>query len=183
MPRYDSSAVNDKRTDSASSGSDDDADFVSKTRRKQEMHELQKLGAALVELADSQIGAIALDEGLKAAVLEARRIKSHEAKRRQIQYIGRLMRSLDAEPIREHLAALHGDSAQASARHRRLEAWRERLIGDDEALTAFAAEHPRANLQSLRALIRNARKEMKEAKPPRAQRELFRFIKECSSNP
>ena len=94
------------------------------------------------------------------------------------------MRDLDAEPIRARLAAIDGHSAQASARHRRLEAWRERLIAGEEALTEFAAEHPRADIQALRALIRNARKEAREQKPPRAFRDLFRFIKECSdSNP
>ena len=76
-----------------------------------------------------------------------------------MQYIGRLMRKVDPAPIRARIAEIEGSSAQATARHRRLEAWRERLIGDDAALTAFAAEHPGADLQALRALIRNARKE------------------------
>ena len=150
---------------------------VSKTRRKREMIELQSLGAALVELPESQVRAMALDEGLVAAVLEAKRVRSHEAKRRQLQYIGRLMRSLDPEPIRAQLAAAEGSSAQAAAAHRRLEAWRERLLADDAALTSFASEHPGADLQELRALIRNARKEQKEGKPPRAYRELFRTLK------
>ncbi|HEU4442402.1 MAG TPA: ribosome biogenesis factor YjgA, partial [Burkholderiales bacterium] len=102
----------------------------------------------------------------------------HEAKRRQMQYIGRLMRDVDAVPIRARIAELEGSSAQAAARHRRLEAWRERLIGDDETLTAFAAEHPGADLQALRTLIRNARKEASLGKPPHAYRELFRFLKD-----
>ena len=153
---------------------------VSKTQRKNEMLELQALGAALVELSDSQLAQFPLDAPLREAVLEAKRIKSHGAKKRQMQYIGRLMRDADAEPIRARLAALEGGSAQATARHRRLEAWRERLLAEDEALTEFAAEHPGADLQELRALIRNARKEAKEQKPPRAYRELFRFVKQCS---
>ena len=150
---------------------------VSKTRRKREMTELQSLGAALVELPESQVRAMDLDEGLVAAVLEAKQLRSHEAKRRQLQYIGRLMRSLDAEPIRSQLAAVEGTSAQAAAAHRRLEAWRERLLADDNALTSFASEHPGADLQEIRALIRNARKEQKDGKPPRAYRELFRALK------
>jgi len=159
-------------------------DVVSKTQRKNEMLELQALGAALVELSDSQLAQFTLEPRLREAVDEAKRIKSHGAKKRQIQYIGRLMRDLDAEPIRAGLAAIEGGSAQATARHRRLEAWRERLLADDEALTEFAAEHPGTDLQALRALIRNARKEAKEQKPPRAYRELFRFVKQCSdSNP
>ena len=155
-----------------------DEEIVSKTKRKREMHELQVLGASLVDLPEAQLHAMNLDAGLLGALLEAKRIKSHEAKRRQIQYIGRLMRDRDPAPIRARMAELEGSSAQATARHRRIEAWRERLIGDDEALTAFAAEHPGADLQTLRALIRNARKEAKEGKPPRAFRELFRVLKD-----
>ena len=152
-------------------------DPVSKTRRKREMTDLQALGVALVELPESQINAMHLDERLLQAVLEAKHIRSHEAKRRQLQYIGRLMRELDPEPIRARLAAAEGTSAQAAAAHRRLEAWRERLLADDAALTRFASEHPGAELQEIRALIRNARKEQKEGKPPRAYRELFRALK------
>ncbi len=144
------------------------------------MLELQALGAALIDVPESQLKEFSLESNLYRAVLEAKRIKSHEGKRRQMQYIGRLMRDIDAQPIRAQLAALEGNSAQATARHRRLEAWRARLIADDEALTEFAAEHPGADLQGLRALIRNTRKEAKEQKPPRAYRELFRFIKQCS---
>jgi ribosome-associated protein len=167
MPRYHNSAMQDE--------------IVSKTKRKQEMHALQALGAALVALPESQLDTLSLESRLYEAVIEAKRIKSHEAKRRQMQYIGRLMREVDAEPIRERLSAIEGYSAQASARHRRLEAWRERLLADDEALTEFAAAFPGADLQELRALLRNARKEMKESKPPRAYRELFRFLKNAAA--
>jgi ribosome-associated protein len=152
-------------------------ELVSKTRRKREMTELQALGAALVDLPEAQLARVQLDDALREAVLEARRIRSHEARRRQLQYIGRLMRGLDPEPIRAQLAAIEGGSAQAAAAHRRLEAWRARLLEDDEALTAYAAEHPGADLQTLRAVIRNSRKEKKEGKPPRAYRELFRLLK------
>jgi ribosome-associated protein len=150
---------------------------VSKTRRKREMLDLQSLGAALVALPGSQLNGLGLQSPLLDAVMEAKRITSHEAKRRQLQYIGRLMREVDPEPIRAALAAVEGNSAQAAAAHRRLEALRERLLSDDEALTRFALEHPGADLQELRALIRNARREQKEGKPPRAFRELFRVLK------
>jgi ribosome-associated protein len=156
-------------------------EIVSKTKRKQAMHELQALGVALVALPEAQVRSMSLPAALTLAVLEAKRIRSHEARRRQMQYIGRLMRDADAEPIRARLAAVEGHSAQAAAHHRRLEAWRERLIADDEALTEFAAAHPGADLQALRALLRNARKEAKEGKPPRAFRELFRFLKDAEA--
>jgi ribosome-associated protein len=157
-------------------------EVVSKTRRKQAMLELQALGEALVALGEAQLAALPLEDELREAVLEAKRMRSHEAKRRQMQFIGRLMRRLDPAPIRERLDELAGQSAQASARHKRLEAWRERLLADDAALTEFAAAHPGADLQALRALIRNSRKERHEAKPPRAYRELFRFLKQCSAS-
>lgn len=159
-----------------------DQEIVSKTRKKREMHELQALGAALARLSDSQLASIEIPHNLREALLEARRIKSHEAKRRQMQYIGRLMRDIDPAPIRSRLAEVEGSSAQATARHRRLATWRERLIGDDEALTAFAAEHPGADLQALRSLIRNARKEASLGRPPRAYRELFRVLKAIESS-
>jgi ribosome-associated protein len=167
MPRYHNSAMQDE--------------IVSKTKRKQEMHALQALGAALVALPESQLGGLSLENRLHEAVVAAKRIKSHEAKRRQMQYIGRLMREVDPEPIRERLAAIEGYSARATAQHRRLEAWRERLLAEDEALTEFAAAFPGADLQALRALLRNTRKEMKEGKPPRAYRELFRFLKDAAT--
>jgi ribosome-associated protein len=143
------------------------------------MHELQALGVALVELPETQLKSMALAEDLLAAVLEAKRIKSHEAKRRQMQYIGRLMRDIDAAEIRSRLGEIEGNSAQASAAHRRLETWRERLLADDEALTDFAAEHPGADLQTLRTLIRNSRKQLQEGNRTRAYRELFRLIRQC----
>ncbi len=141
------------------------------------MLELQALGMALARLPDSRLETIEIPQNLREALFEAKRIRSHEAKRRQMQYIGRLMRELDPAPIRSVLAEVEGGSAQANARHRRLEAWRERLLEDDAALTAFAAEHPGADLQVLRTLIRNARKEAGAGKPPRAYRELFRVLK------
>jgi len=156
-------------------------EIISKTKRKQEMHELQALGAALVSLSEPQIRELSLDNALREAVLEAKRIRSHEARRRQIQYIGRLMRDVDPAPIREHLAALEGHSSRATAEHRRLETWRERLLADDAALTEFADAFPRADLQALRALLRNARRELKEGRPPRAQREIFRFLRDAAA--
>ena len=115
-----------------------------------------------------------MEENLREAVLEAKRITSHEAKRRQMQYVGKLMRKIDPAPmLRERLEAidrpLGAGGARSTAASRR---WRERLLADDEALTAFAAEHPGADLQALRTLIRNARKEQKDgeaaARLPRA---------------
>jgi ribosome-associated protein len=166
MARYHSSGMQDE--------------ILSKTRRKHEMHELQALGAELVGLSAAHLGRMALPAELAQAVHAARRIASHEARRRQVQYIGKLMRGIDAEPIRAQLAAVHGGSVQERARHRRLEHWRTRLLEDDGALTAFAQAHPAGDLQQLRALIRNARREQAEGRAPRAFRELFRVLREAA---
>ena len=155
-----------------------ETEFVSKTKKKRQVEELQALGAALTALAPAQLAAITLPEELLAAVRDAQRIASHEARRRQLQYIGKLMRRVDPEPVRAALARIAGQSAAARSLQKRLEQWRERLIADDAALTEFASEHGGADLQALRSLIRNARKEIAEARPPRAQRELFRSIRE-----
>lgn len=157
-------------------------ELTSKTRKKEEMHALQKLGAALVELSAAHFGGMSLPEALQQAVRQARGMRSHEAKRRQVQLIGKLMRALDPEPIRAQLAALSGGSARERARHQRLEHWRTRLMEDDAALTEFAGENRGADLQRLRALLRNARKEQQAGKPPRAYRELFRVIREAAGD-
>ena len=157
-------------------------DRPSKTQRKKEMLELQALGAELVELPDSQLELMQIPEDLRAAVLQARRITAHEGRRRQLQYIGRLMREVDPAPIRAQLDALTGHSAQEAARHRRLEALREKLLADDQALTAYVSQHAGADLQALRTLIRNARREQKEGRPPRAFRELFRLLKSLEAD-
>lgn len=152
---------------------------LSKTKKKQQMHELQALGAELVELSAERLAAMGLPAALLTAALEAQRITSREGRRRQVQYIGRLMRGLDPEPIREQLAVRRGVSRGNAARHHALERWRERLLADDEALTEFVREQPGADLQALRSLIRNARKEASENRPPRAYRELFRVLREA----
>jgi len=154
-----------------------EGETVSRSQKKREVEALQKLGAGLVDLPPVQLDALALPPPLLAAVREAQRITSHEARRRQIQYIGKVMRSVDPEPVRAALAAVRGASAAARAQQQRLESWRERLIGDDGALTEYADAHPGTDLQALRALIRNARREISENRPPRAQQELFRVLR------
>jgi len=155
-----------------------DGEFVSRSEKKRRVEELQKLGTALVALAPAQLEALELPDELVAAVRDAQRITSHEARRRQLQFIGKVMRGVDPEPVRAALAQIAGQSAVARVRLRRLEQWRERLIGDDGALTQFASEHAGADLQALRVLIRNARKEIAEHRPPRARRELFRMLRD-----
>jgi ribosome-associated protein len=153
----------------------------SKSQKKRDMTALQKLGEELVTHAPERLARVEMPDGLRRAVDEARSIRDHEGRRRQMQYIGRLMRDVDVAPIRAAIDAWAGASrAEAAALHE-LERWRERLIEDDEALTAFAAEHTAAlapdTLQSLRATIRASRKEHADGRPPKHYRELFRLIR------
>jgi ribosome-associated protein len=156
-----------------------EGDVPSKTRRKVAMLELQELGAAMIDLPGGRLETLGLPEDLAHAIQEASRITSHGARRRQLQYIGKLMREVDPEPIRAALEEFAGSSRTAIARRKQLERWRSRLIEDDGALTEFARAHPAADLQALRTLIRNARKERAEARAPRAQRELFRILRDA----
>jgi len=155
----------------------------SKSQRKRDMHALQGLGEALVELNDERLVSLDLPESLRDAVIKARKITRHEARRRQMQYIGKLMRDIDAEPIRARLAEWAGQSARQVGRHKGLERWRERLLDDDDALTEYAHKHPGIDLQALRALIREARRERAAAQPPRRYRELFRFLQAAEQEP
>lgn len=153
----------------------------SKSRRKRESSALQDIGKALVQLPTDRIRKLDLPEPLRDAVLEARRINSHSALRRQMQYIGKLMRDVDAEPIVEQLAAIQGASDVAKARFHALERWRERLLADDEALTELLVRYPDAHAQQLRQLIRNSRRETADGKPPRSSRALFRMLAELQN--
>ncbi|TSA50833.1 MAG: DUF615 domain-containing protein [Nitrosomonadales bacterium] len=154
---------------------------VSKTKRKQAMTDLQKLGEALVELPKDKLVRLDLPETLLDAVLAAKKITARGALSRQRQYIGRLMRSIDAEPIRAQLDIWNGDHRQETAEMHRLENWRRRLIEDDAALAEFLAAHPAEDAQHLRSLIRNARKEAAANKPPKSSRELFKLLREMLS--
>jgi ribosome-associated protein len=155
----------------------DPADKPSKTRRKKDMHALQALGASLLDLSAAQLAAVDMPQALREAVLEARRITSREGRRRQVQYIGRLMREVDPVPIRAQLDEWQGQSRTAAALMHSVERWRDRLLADEDALTAFAGEHSGRDLQRLRSLLRTARAEQAAGKPPRASRELFREIR------
>lgn len=150
----------------------------SKTRRKRDMQALQDMGEELVALSAGKLEELNLPDLLRDAVMEARRITRFGALRRQMQYIGRLMRDVDPEPIRARLDAWNGVSVEETARLHRIERWRSRLLEDDQALSELLEAHPRADAQRLRALIRNAKREAEAGKPPKSFRELFQELRE-----
>jgi ribosome-associated protein len=157
-------------------------DRPSKTKMKEAMHELQDLGAELVDLSVGQLKRVNLPEDLLAAVRECQKITSHGARRRQIMYIGKMLRNVDEEPIRAGLALIRGDSAAENARLHRLERMRTRLLEDEAVLSEIAATWPGVDLQHLRQLRRNAVKEQEGNKPPKNFRALFQVLQDLDKN-
>lgn len=150
----------------------------SKTQRKKEMTALQALGARLTRLNGEQLQRLPLPDRLREAIVAAQKITAHEGRRRQMQYIGKLMRLVEAEPIERALDDLTGDSRAAVALMHRCERWRDRLLDDDAALTDLLKTQPGADVQALRAMIRAARRERDGNLPPKHARELYRWLHE-----
>ena len=153
-----------------------DENLISKTRRKRQARDLQDLGAALTRLQEDQLARLELPDNLRQAVLECRRMTKHEAIRRQMQYIGRMMRGLDAEPIAAQLEALHAPSHQQTALFHRAERWRTDIMADPAAADLFAHDYPQADAKRLRVLAAAAAQERSAEAPPKRYRELFRLI-------
>lgn len=150
----------------------------SKSRRKADAQALQILGAQLVALNGNQLAQVPLTEALREAVEAAQRVRSHEGRRRQLQYIGKLMRNVDAEPIRAKIVGWQSVAIEDTARLHELERWRERLLAEPDALAALASEFPRTDLQQLRTLIRNTQREREQNRPPKSYRALFQLLKD-----
>jgi ribosome-associated protein len=161
--------------------SEDDLDErPSKSELKRQAHEQQALGEALAALSPNTLAATPMPEALRVAIDELRRTRSHEGRRRQLQYVGKLMRTADLEPLRGAVASARLPGARETLALHRAEHWRQALVDDDEALTRWIGEHPDTDVQRLRALIRNARKDgalPAEQRHGRAWRELFQFIR------
>jgi ribosome-associated protein len=159
---------------------DNGFDRPSKTQLKKQAHELQELGQALAALPAKQLANLAVSETLIEAVKQYHKTRSHEGRRRQMQYIGKLMRRDDVEPIRAAVLGMQLGHAQDTLALHEAERWRAQLIASDDALTPWASAHPQTDMQHLRSLIRAARKDARlqsEQRSDRAYRELFQFIK------
>lgn len=160
----------------------DDSDEIdlppSKTKIKKQMHDLQDLGEELVGLSKEHLAEIDIPDNLRDAVREVKKIKSFGAIKRQMQYIGKLMRDIDPAPIQAKLSEWNGTSRQHIAWLHQVERWRDRLLEQPDSLTELLAAYPGADVQQLRTLIRNAIKEKELNKPPKNYREIFQILRD-----
>lgn len=155
----------------------------SKSELKRQMDELQKLGAQLVAEPRDRVKRVPMPEDVKDAILMCQTITNHEGRRRQLQFVGKKMRTLTEEEvavIQRTIDSWKGASKAETAALHALERRREKLLTDDKALTQLLEENPELEAQHLRTLIRNARKEQAESKPPKAYRELFQILKDLT---
>ena len=157
----------------------DEVDYVSKSAIKREKHFLRDMGARLMEIKPSSLDQLALGERLRDALDESKRITSHNARKRHLGFIAKLMQNQETESIQEFLDHLDSSSEIYNRRFHQLEKWRDRLINEGAiALTACLDVYPAADHQHLRQLVRNADKEAKQEKPPTAARKLFKYLRE-----
>ena len=158
-------------------------DRPSKSQLKREMTGLQKLGQELIDQARDRVKRVPMPEDVRDAILECQKIKDHEGRRRQLQFVGKKMRTLDEAEvalIQKTIDSWKGASKSETAVMHAMERRRDKLLANDTAVTELMAEHPEIDAQQLRTMIRNARKEQAESKPPKAYREIFQLLKELS---
>jgi ribosome-associated protein len=158
---------------------EDGTEKPSKSALKRHMTALQQLGKTLVELPRDALSRIPLPEDLALAIDAARKISDHEGRRRQLQYVGKIMRSVEIAPIAAALAEVRGESSAATQRLHQLEAWRDRLLNDEGTLKTFTDKYvtDAAVIGALRNTVRLAKRERAENKAPKHQRALFKELK------
>jgi ribosome-associated protein len=162
----------------------DDEDWISKTQRKRECDALQQLGEELLTLKNDELDSFDLPDDLYDAIRAAKKIRQHGALKRQKQFIGRLMRTVDAEQVEQRLNAIRHKDDINNAQFKRMEKWRDRILDEgDTAINELVNEYPDADRQQLRQLYRNAMNEQKNNKPPASARQLFKYIREVTEQP
>ncbi|MBF0470802.1 MAG: DUF615 domain-containing protein [Gammaproteobacteria bacterium] len=164
-------------------GMDEDplAEPPSKSARKRESEAQQQLGVTLCQLSTEEILSFSLPAPVEQAILDDRRITSRSAKKRHRQFIGKLMREVDPEPLKERLEQIERQSQLANGRLHTIERWRDHLLAEgDPALAQLLQQQPQLDAQQLRQLIRNCHAESKSGKPPKAFRQLFRYLNQAA---
>lgn len=154
----------------------------SKSQLKREMHELQQLGETLIAMSPAERARFPLSDDLLRAIDETARIRSHEGRRRHMQYVGKLMRKEDLPAIQAQFDAIEQEREQRDHAFHRLEKWRDRLIDEgDSGIERFITDYPDADRQALRQLVRNARREREQGKPPASARKLFKHLRDSAA--
>ncbi len=154
-------------------------DFKSKTQKKKEATYLQEIGERLVNLSTEQIKGIDLPEEMYDAVRFAKTIKSHEAYRRHMQYIGSLMRKIDPVPVQEALDGIEQGYYKNTLSFKEIEKWRDGLIAGNETLIEeILGKCHDADRKQIEKLVQRARKEKEHKTPPGASRALFRYLRD-----
>ncbi|SHN27081.1 ribosome-associated protein [Duganella sacchari] len=169
----------------SSSEFEEEYERPSKSEAKRQSNALQKMGETLVEAPRDRVKRVPMPEDVLEAILMCQTITNHEGRRRQLQFVGKKMRTLDEEEvalIQKAIDSWKGASKSETAAMHALERRREKLLADDNALTTLLAENPQLEVQHLRTLIRNARKEQAENKPPKAYREIFQILKQLEAD-
>jgi len=152
---------------------------ISKSQRRRDALEIKSLALELINLSQSRLGQVPLDETVRAAIMDARQIRSHVARKRQLQYVAKLLRRDDPEPILSALERFDTEARELVGRQHRSEAWRDFLLeAGDSALGALIKYRPDTDIQAIRQLVRNAAREAARNKPPVAARSLFRLLRE-----
>jgi ribosome-associated protein len=152
---------------------------ISKTQRRREALELKSLASRLINLSPARLARVPLDGPLRASIEEARQIRSNVARKRQLQYVAKLLRRLDPEPIVRIMNDFDNEARQLNARHHRSEDWRDYLLeSGDRALGELIGHRHDVDAQAIRTLIRNAKKDTATGKPPAAARALFRLLRD-----
>lgn len=152
----------------------------SKSQKKRDAHALQEFGTELVKLTNNELATLPIPDELLDAIKIAKSTKSHGAKKRQLQFIGKLLRNIDSDELLNAYERLKNEDDLKSAKFHEIEQWRERLLNqEDNALTEFIHKYQPENIQLLRQLIKKASLEKKNNSKPHAYRELFRFIRQC----
>ena len=155
---------------------------VSKSQRKREANELLELAKNLISMPQSRLTGLPLDEDLREEVNFARAIKAHGARKRQLMTVGKMLRKRDNEALLDAVNNVDQKNRQVNARFHHVEAWRDRLVdGDNQDLTELLEQGPEINVQTLRQLVRNAKKEAQLGKPPVAARKLFKLLREADA--
>ena len=158
---------------------DEQEERPSKSQLKREMHALQALGETLIAMKPAERARFPLSDDMLRAIEETSRIRSHEGRRRHMQYVGKLIRKEDLTAIQGVFDAIEQEKEQRDHAFHRLEKWRDRLVDEgDDAVDLFMADYPNADRQALRLLVRNARKEREQGKPPTSSRKLFKHLRD-----